>query len=261
MYKYIISDIVGVIHDNYTLYDGVIEKLNEVKNKGIKLSFLSNNPRRSYKAEKFLNELGITRNHYHFVQTAGDLFYDNILKQETHSCEALFMGQEKDTDFADNTKVKLNYDYNSNCKYAIIMGFKKETDTMQDVDDFVATCLKNKLAVHCLNPDLCIVNKAGEITMYCAGMIANKCQKLGCKVFYYGKPYQGVYEEVLKKFNYPNKAEVLAIGDTLETDIKGANDFGIDSVFVRSGVDMHQDIILSKIKPKYAYDNILDILI
>jgi len=260
MHRYIISDIVGVIHDNNSLYKGALEKLEEVKNKGIKLSFLSNNPRRSHKAEKLINDFGITRDYYEFVQTGGELFYDNILSKE-ESCEAFFIGQEKDLDFANNTNVKLNYVYNSNCKYAIIMGFRNIKDTIQNANEFINTCVKNKLTLYCLNPDLCVVNQKGEISMYCAGMIANKCKQLSCSVIYYGKPYANIYNEVFKKFGNPKKQDVLAIGDTLHTDIQGANDFGVDSVFVRSGVDMNENINQSSIKPKYIYNSFNELVL
>ena len=48
---------------------------------------------------------------------------------------------------------------------------------------------------------------------------------------YFGKPYPGVYNELIDKGK-----NVLAIGDNLKTDIKGANNLKIDSLFIAGGV-------------------------
>ena len=52
----------------------------------------------------------------------------------------------------------------------------------------------------------------------CAGSIAKTFETLGGKVIYYGKPYKEIY-----KMCFDTREKVLAIGDNLRTDIKGAN--------------------------------------
>ena len=37
-------------------------------------------------------------------------------------------------------------------------------------------------------------------------------------------------------FGHIEKSQIIAIGDGMETDIKGANDFGIDSILVTGGI-------------------------
>ena len=81
----------------------------------------------------------------------------------------------------------------------------------------------------CSNPDL-IVHR-GEIKEYCAGKIAQIFEKIGGKVVYFGKPYKEIYKLCLKE-----NEKVIAIGDNLRTDIKGANNMKIDSIFITSGV-------------------------
>ena len=60
---------------------------------------------------------------------------------------------------------------------------------------------------------------------------------------YFGKPYREVYNLC---FN-PNE-KVLAIGDNLRTDIKGANNLNIDCIFIlKVSIEMnlmiHQSLI------------------
>ena len=90
----------------------------------------------------------------------------------------------------------------------------------------------------CTNPDL-IVDR-GNVRELCAGSIAMIFEKMGGKVVYFGKPHPEVYK--LSIDNTYNK--ILAIGDNLNTDIKGANLLNYDSLLITSGI--HRDEIRDK---------------
>jgi ribonucleotide monophosphatase NagD (HAD superfamily) len=70
----------------------------------------------------------------------------------------------------------------------------------------------------------------------CAGLLATFYENQGGTVRYHGKPFPGVYATCLAHLDGIERARVLAIGDGLKTDIKGANGAGIDSVLITSGV-------------------------
>ena len=99
----------------------------------------------------------------------------------------------------------------------------------------------------CTNPDL-VVHR-GNVEELCAGSIAKVFESIGGKVIYYGKPYREIYEMCF------NKGEkVLAIGDNLRTDIKGANNLNIDNLFIYSGVHRNEiniDKDISELLIKY----------
>jgi HAD superfamily hydrolase (TIGR01459 family) len=91
----------------------------------------------------------------------------------------------------------------------------------------------------CANPDL-IVHR-GNTVEYCAGSIAKLYEKMGGKVQYFGKPYKHFYEyifNILKKKYKKNimKTKILAIGDNLNTDILGANNFNVKNLFIAGGI-------------------------
>ena len=85
----------------------------------------------------------------------------------------------------------------------------------------------------CTNPDLTV--HRGQEEEYCAGSVAQVFESLGGKVVYFGKPYKEVYN-----LCFSNKEKVLAIGDNLRTDIKGANNLNIDSLFISNGVHRNE---------------------
>ena len=71
----------------------------------------------------------------------------------------------------------------------------------------------------------------GNIEELCAGSVAKVFEELGGEVIYFGKPYEEVY-----KMCFNSNEKVLAIGDNLRTDIKGANLIKQDSLFISGGI-------------------------
>jgi len=95
------------------------------------------------------------------------------------------------------------------------------------------------LAMICANPD--VVVERGDHLVYCAGAIADLYAAAGGAVIYAGKPYRPIYEQALARAGTlrgraVDKARVLAIGDSVRTDLKGAVAFGVDCLFVTAGI-------------------------
>ncbi|CAN5659488.1 hypothetical protein BH10PSE5_BH10PSE5_07020 [soil metagenome] len=91
----------------------------------------------------------------------------------------------------------------------------------------------------CANPD--IVVQRGDRLIYCGGALAQLYAQLGGKVLMAGKPYAPIYDlclvEAQALLGRPvDRSRVLCIGDGLPTDVKGANDQGLDVLFVASGI-------------------------
>ena len=90
----------------------------------------------------------------------------------------------------------------------------------------------------CTNPDL-IVDR-GNNRELCAGSVAMVFEKMGGEVIYFGKPHPEVYNQSIDNKN----KKILAIGDNLNTDIKGANLLNYDSLLISNGI--HKDEIKKK---------------
>lgn len=67
-----------------------------------------------------------------------------------------------------------------------------------------------------------------------------------------GKPYPPLYEYSAKALGLPLE-EVLALGDRLDTDIAGAVNTGIDSLYVTTGVSAPLDVALAEPKERPTY--------
>ena len=86
----------------------------------------------------------------------------------------------------------------------------------------------------CTNPDLIV--ERGEVRELCAGSDAMVFEKMGGEVLYFGKPHPEVYN---KSTDNKNK-KILAIGDNLNTDIKGANLLNYDSLLISNGIHRNE---------------------
>ena len=77
------------------------------------------------------------------------------------------------------------------------------------------------------------------------GTIAQLYKEMGGEVIIKGKPDKEIYIQSTMKIS-ADKSKIIAIGDSIFHDIKGAENFGIDSLLISSGI--HKRIFLSSKK-------------
>lgn len=239
-YDYFIFDIWGVIHDGSSVYNGALEAIQFLRSENKKICFLSNAPRRAHKIAKVLNDFGITSDLYDFIISSGEATYIDLEQNQisgfkNYQKNYLYIGPKKDIDLLDGLEYKLVQNA-KDADFAITTGFDKDNSTIEEKLPQIIDAKNHNLELICVNPDMIVVKKTGE-EMLCAGVIAKYYKQIGGRVVYYGKPFKSVYEISCKLFGENiNKSRILAIGDGLETDISGANDFGIDSLLITGGI-------------------------
>ena len=86
----------------------------------------------------------------------------------------------------------------------------------------------------CANPDLIVMH--GSRLALCAGALAEEYERLGGRVRWHGKPHASVYDSCLALLGIAERRRILAIGDSLRTDIAGAAGAGIDALLIAGGV-------------------------
>jgi HAD superfamily hydrolase (TIGR01459 family) len=124
--------------------------------------------------------------------------------------------------------------------YAVCSGlFDDTSETPQNYAGLIETLRARGLTMVCANPD--VVVERGEQLVYCAGAVADLYAAAGGEVIYAGKPYRPIYEQAIaaaqaRRPRGATAARVLAIGDSVRTDLKGAAAFGIDCLFVTGGI-------------------------
>jgi HAD superfamily hydrolase (TIGR01459 family) len=241
-YTHFILDVWGVVHDGRECYPGVIEAISFLKSEGKKVCFLSNAPRRAGVVASVLQNFGIGSDLYEFILSSGEASYLDLKQNQDEGFKKFgqdyfYIGPQKDIGLLGG----LSYRQVSSMKDAgliLVTGFDHDDSTLGEKVPQILEAKKYDLPMICVNPDMKVVRKDGK-EMICAGVLAQEYEALGGKVYYYGKPFSLVYEMTSKMFKNSSREKILAIGDGLETDIKGANSFGIDSLLVTGGILMN----------------------
>jgi len=226
-------DLWGVIHDGSSLYPRVLETLYKIKNLDKEIIILSNVPRRKKTVITNLDELLLNRELYDDIAVSGELAYEFLAKNKCYGNKYFYIGSP------DSEEVIPQSGKYTKVAKAIEADFSIITSTLKCHNESIKLAmesLKHQLPLLCINPDNYSITKSGKLS-YCAGIIAKKYESLGGKVVYFGKPYEKIYQYALKSSG-PSK-RILAIGDSMDNDIKGANGVKVDSVLVCSGIHRH----------------------
>lgn len=88
------------------------------------------------------------------------------------------------------------------------------------------------------------------------GMVIGALQATsGVKPYIAGKPYPAIFQTALKALN-ATAENTLMVGDRLETDILGANQIGMHTAAVLTGVTSQEELQRKDIKPDFIFQDI-----
>lgn len=232
-YNALICDVWGVLHNGVQAYPAAISALQNFRAGGGKVILVSNAPRPAANIWLFLESLNIPRDICDDFITSGDLTLGWLRANEALPIH--WIGAQRDMPLFDGLQTELTDIHTAQA----ILCTGLQDDTTQTPDDYkgVLTIGQQRgLPFICANPDLTV--ERGTAQVYCAGAIAQAYEQLGGKVEYFGKPYAPIYDEAFARLGLTlaDKAQALAIGDALRTDIAGASRYGINSLFITGGI-------------------------
>ena len=232
----ILSDIWGVVHNGLEAFPEACEALNTYRQRGGTVILITNAPRPADSVQRQLQKLGVADDIYDAIVSSGDLTRHFVAG---HPGKKMFwVGPERDNSIyrgLDPVIAPLEQ-----ADYIVCTGlFDDETESAEDYRAMMLQARERKLPLICANPD--IVVERGDRLIYCAGAIAELYRELGGEVIFYGKPHRPIYERAMalaaEQRGHPAELRhVLAIGDSVRTDLAGAHGFGIDCLFVTRGI-------------------------
>src|SRR5437660_2924803 len=236
-YDIVLSDVWGVIHNGVAAFPAASEALTNFRQKGGAVVLISNAPRPGNQVIRMLDRMGVPHAAYDAIVTSGDVTRDMVAQR---AGEPFFLiGPERDHSIFEGLDAP--FSTIAAAKYVICTGlFDDEVETPEDYREMLEQLRARNLFMVCANPD--IVVERGHRLIYCAGALADAYAALGGKVLYCGKPHPPIYDlalataTALRNGKTPYRERVLAIGDSVRTDLKGAASFGLDCMFVTSGI-------------------------
>lgn len=238
-YDAAILDLWGVAHDGHAPYPGVLDCLARMRRAGMRLVFLSNAPRRAKRVIHRLSAIGIPRASYDHIITSGDLTRRALARRSDPWHAALgrkyyHLGPARDWGITRGLGFE-EIDALARASFILNTGlFDDEHETVDDYEAFFDKALAAALPMICVNPDLSVMR--GDRRIPCAGALAAAYAARGGPTRYHGKPHRPAYDACFEWFGTTDRRRVVAIGDSLHTDIAGALAAGLDSVLVTGGI-------------------------
>jgi HAD superfamily hydrolase (TIGR01459 family) len=235
-YDVLLCDVWGVVHNGVAATAESCAALVKFRSQGGTVVLITNAPRPGDFVQTFIDALKVPREAYDAIVSSGDV--TRALVAERAGQRVFHVGPERDLPIFGGLNVELAPIERAD--FTVCSGLYDDTrETPQDYAKLVDAMHKRKLAMICANPD--VVVERGDQLVYCAGAIADLYAHSGGNVIYAGKPYRPIYEQAITRAQAlrgraVDHARVMAIGDSVRTDLKGAAAFNIDSLFVTAGI-------------------------
>ena len=237
-YDGFILDLWGTVHNGVEPLPGAVDCLRALAQRGKTVLILSNAPRRAGAVIDRMDAVGIPRDCYGPVLSSGEAGWLALRDRSDpwHAKlgdRAYLIGESGDESVLQDQPVE-ETEALADATFLLCVGAFDRADTVGDYAALLAEAQALQLPMLCVNPDLEVLR--GPNREICAGAIAARYAALGGDVRYHGKPHRPIYDLSLERFPGVPPARILAVGDSLRTDIAGANAAGIDSLFVTGGL-------------------------
>jgi HAD superfamily hydrolase (TIGR01459 family) len=249
-YDALFCDVWGVVHNGIVAYAPACEALARFRAGGGTVILITNAPRPGGAVERILDRLGVAREAYDAIVSSGDVTRNIVA--DRRSASVFHLGPQRDLPIFAGLDV--SFAPLETADYVVCSGLFDDTiETPESYRETLALMRRRALFMVCANPDIMV--ERGETLVYCAGALAEAYAALGGEVLYCGKPFSPIYqaaraEAAKRRGAAPSLRRVLAIGDSVRTDLRGAASFGIDCVFVTSGI--HAEEYGSRAAPDLA---------
>jgi HAD superfamily hydrolase (TIGR01459 family) len=240
-YDVLFCDVWGVVHNGMAAFPQACEALMRFRGSGGTVILITNAPRAGAAVVRILDRLSVPREAYDAITSSGDVTSGIVASRLP---QAVFhLGPQRDLSIFNGLDVR--FAPLESADYVVCSGlFDDTTETPESYREMLAAMRARSLFMVCANPD--VVVERGDTLVYCAGALADAYAALGGEVLYCGKPHAPIYEAALatattlRGGQAPSRERVLAVGDSVRTDLTGAAAFGLDCMFVMSGIHADQ---------------------
>ena len=237
-----ICDMDGVVYHGNRILPGVKEFVNWMIDNDKRFVFLTNSPEKTpHELSMKLGRMGLEVGADHFYTSA--MATANFLNSQKPGCTAYVIGEAALTKALYDMGIYMN---DVNPDYVVV----GETRSYSFEKIEKAIELVNKGAkLSGTNPDICGPTEKGVMPATGA-LIAPIELATGKKAYFIGKPNPLMLRQGLKKIDC-RSAEIVFIGDRMDTDIIAGIECNVDTVLVLSGVHQMEDLDKFPFRPKY----------
>jgi HAD superfamily hydrolase (TIGR01459 family) len=235
-YDLLLCDLWGVMHNGVNAIPGANDAVIHAREAGATVIMISNAPRPGPVVAKQIEGYGVLKAAYDDVVASGDVTREELIARP--GAKVFHLGPQRDLPNYEGLDLTL-VDFDHAALIVCSGPFNEAQDEPEQYRDLLTRAKARGLTLICANPD--IVVERGDRLVWCAGALAAIYDEIGGKTIYAGKPYPQIYEIALKRTaklrgKPVDRKRVLAVGDGLRTDIRGAARNGFDSLFIARGI-------------------------
>ena len=241
-YDAVFCDLWGCVHDGLEALPEAVSALKTYRDSGGIVVLLTNAPRPRASVAEQIARIGVPEDAWDTIATSGDaarlaMFTGAVGRR------VFFIGEDRDDSFFEplgvvSDPVEIERVPLDRADGIVCTG---PFDAHADPSDLRPVLLEAKtrgLTLLNANPD--IVVDRGETREWCGGAVARLYEEMGGRTLNLGKPHPPVYDLARRRLAEVAQDidgdRILAIGDGIQTDIKGAQGEGIDSLFISGGL-------------------------
>ena len=239
----LILDLWGCLHDGVRVYDAALDCLKRLRRSGQRIVIMSNAPRRSVAVATRIAEMGLTADLYDDLVASGEetwhALHERSIAGLASARRVFAIMTERDASILDGIDLVRTEDPGQ-ADFVLAIGIEGPQTTIGEFDPILDVAIGRNLPMVCANPDLMV--HRGGIAEICAGAIAQRYQRLGGRVVWFGKPHAGIYQRAIRGQKIPPE-KFLCVGDSLRTDIAGGAGIGAFTLFIGGGI--HEADVMS----------------
>lgn len=234
-YDALFCDVWGVVHNGRARFFAACEALQRFRQAGGVCLLVSNVPKPASAILAQLDRLGVPEACWDGIITSGDATRAVLAARAPGLMHRIGPSQ----DCALWEGLGLFEAELDEAAFLTVSGPNHWQETPEDYRGLLMRAQKLGLEMICANPDIQV--REGDRLIYCAGALARLYESLGGLVTMAGKPHPPIYALAREKLAQIAGCEiapsrVLAIGDGIETDLLGAQNEGLDALFIAGGM-------------------------
>lgn len=236
-YDVLFCDVWGVVHDGFKALPAADDALNRFRRGGGTVILVSNAPVPNHQVAAMLDTRKLSRTAWDAIVSSGDIALTHLRDQ---SYKQVYTIGPRDRDAALFDAVSAKFSALEDADAILCSGLDDDiNETAESYLPVLEKARARELPFVCANPDL-VVDVGGRLYL-CAGAIADLYEQLGGDVYWAGKPYASAYgsaHTLAEKLRASSvtKERILGIGDAVRTDLKAAENFGVDALFIAGGI-------------------------
>jgi len=241
-YDALFVDLWGCVHDGVRAMPDAVAALQAYRATGGTVILVTNAPRARDSVARQLDGFGVPSDAWDSIATSGDSARAAMFRGVVGR-KIWFIGQAHDESFfapleiIDDPVEVIRMPLEEAEGIVCAGPFDPHADPAEMRPQFLYAKQKG-LKLLCANPD--IVVDRGERREWCAGALAQLYTEMGGESLYFGKPHPPIYDLARRRLSALGRdvdsQRILAIGDGVQTDIKGAMGEDIDSLFITGGL-------------------------